>query len=128
MPCAFGSCRSIRSRIPIRSALIAALQKSFGYPFTVEIEVVDELARTPAGKLKKFVSGFRNRGRFNFSLGSVTPRSVRRPDDRGRLHFSLGAVAPRSAAWWTLGAVDPSEKCNRPLFVRWRDIGGSRPE
>ena len=37
-----------------REALIAALHRAFGYPFAVEIELVDEIARTPAGKLQEF--------------------------------------------------------------------------
>lgn len=39
-----------------RQALIAALRSSLGYPFAVEVEVVDAIGRTPAGKLEEFVS------------------------------------------------------------------------
>ena len=39
-----------------RDALIAALRTSLGYPFEVEIELVTEIERTPAGKLEEFVS------------------------------------------------------------------------
>jgi phenylacetate-CoA ligase len=39
-----------------RAALIAALQRSLGYPFEVEIELVTEIDRTPAGKLEEFTS------------------------------------------------------------------------
>jgi phenylacetate-CoA ligase len=39
-----------------RSALVAALRVALGYPFEVEIEVVDAIGRTPAGKLEEFVS------------------------------------------------------------------------
>jgi phenylacetate-CoA ligase len=38
-----------------RTALIAALQRSLGHPFSVEIELVDEIARTPGGKLEEFI-------------------------------------------------------------------------
>ncbi len=39
-----------------RDALIGALHRVFGHPFAVEIELVDEIARTAAGKLVEFVS------------------------------------------------------------------------
>jgi phenylacetate-CoA ligase len=39
-----------------RRALVAALHRVLGYPFTVTVEEVSELARTPAGKLEEFVS------------------------------------------------------------------------
>lgn len=38
------------------AALIAALRGALGHPFDVEIELVDEIARTPAGKLEEVVS------------------------------------------------------------------------
>lgn len=37
-------------------ALIDALHRVLGHPFAVEIERVDEIARTPAGKLEEFIS------------------------------------------------------------------------
>ncbi|MBX3157031.1 MAG: phenylacetate--CoA ligase family protein [Deltaproteobacteria bacterium] len=39
-----------------RAALAAALRASLHHPFDVAIEVVDRLARSPAGKLEEFVS------------------------------------------------------------------------
>jgi phenylacetate-CoA ligase len=39
-----------------RAGLIAALHRSLAHPFAITIEVVDELARSPAGKLEEFVS------------------------------------------------------------------------
>ncbi len=39
-----------------RAALVAALHGSLGYPFAILVEVVAELARSPAGKLEEFVS------------------------------------------------------------------------
>ncbi len=42
-----------------RDALIAALHASLGFPFQVEIELVTEIERTPAGKLEEFVSQVR---------------------------------------------------------------------
>jgi phenylacetate-CoA ligase len=36
-------------------ALIAALHRTFGHPFAVEVERVDEIARTPGGKLEEFI-------------------------------------------------------------------------
>lgn len=39
-----------------REALVAALQRTLGHPFSIEIELVDEIGRTPAGKLEEFVS------------------------------------------------------------------------
>jgi phenylacetate-CoA ligase len=39
-----------------RAALTAALHAALGHPFAVEIEVVDRLSRSPAGKLEEFVS------------------------------------------------------------------------
>jgi phenylacetate-CoA ligase len=38
------------------AALIAALRASFAHPFAIEIERVDALSRSPAGKLEEFVS------------------------------------------------------------------------
>jgi phenylacetate-CoA ligase len=37
-------------------ALVAALHGCFGHPFAIEVEVVERLARSPAGKLEEFVS------------------------------------------------------------------------
>ena len=37
------------------AALIAALQRTLSHPFSVEIERVDEIARTPGGKLEEFI-------------------------------------------------------------------------
>lgn len=37
------------------AALIASLHRTLGYPFSVEIERVDEIARTPGGKLEEFI-------------------------------------------------------------------------
>jgi hypothetical protein len=37
-------------------ALARALREAFGHPFEIEIEIVSELARSPAGKLEEFVS------------------------------------------------------------------------
>ena len=42
-----------------RAALAAALRAVFDHPFAVEIEIVDELSRSPAGKLEEFVSRIR---------------------------------------------------------------------
>src|SRR5690606_12889789 len=42
-----------------RDALVAALHRSLGHPFTVEIELVEQIARTPAGKLEEFLSHVR---------------------------------------------------------------------
>src|SRR5262249_55050162 len=39
-----------------RAALVRALQALWGHPFQVEIEEVEQLARSPAGKLEEFVS------------------------------------------------------------------------
>lgn len=39
-----------------RAALVAALHRVLGRLFTVEIELVDQLDRTGAGKLEEFVS------------------------------------------------------------------------
>jgi phenylacetate-CoA ligase len=39
-----------------RAALVAAVRAAFDHPFSVEVEVVDELSRSPAGKLEEFVS------------------------------------------------------------------------
>lgn len=39
-----------------RAALVAALHRTLGDLFTVEVEVVDEIGRTPAGKLEEFIS------------------------------------------------------------------------
>ncbi|MGE0400936.1 MAG: phenylacetate--CoA ligase family protein [Kofleriaceae bacterium] len=39
-----------------REALIAALRRTLGHPFSVEVEVVGEIGRTPAGKLEEFIS------------------------------------------------------------------------
>ncbi|HVK78329.1 MAG TPA: hypothetical protein VM734_33720, partial [Kofleriaceae bacterium] len=38
------------------AALTAALHATLGRDFTISIEVVDELGRSPAGKLEEFVS------------------------------------------------------------------------
>ncbi len=38
------------------AALVGALHASLGHPFAVEVEVVDQLTRSPAGKLEEFVS------------------------------------------------------------------------
>jgi phenylacetate-CoA ligase len=42
-----------------RAALVAALRTAFDHPFAVEVEVVDELSRSPIGKLEEFVSRIR---------------------------------------------------------------------
>jgi phenylacetate-CoA ligase len=42
-----------------RAALTAALRAAFDHPFAVEVEVVDELSRSPIGKLEEFVSRIR---------------------------------------------------------------------
>ncbi|MDX2089042.1 MAG: hypothetical protein SFX73_14390 [Kofleriaceae bacterium] len=42
-----------------RAALVAALQGALGFPFQVEVEVVDAIARSPAGKLEELVSHVR---------------------------------------------------------------------
>jgi phenylacetate-CoA ligase len=39
-----------------RGALVAALHRTLGDHFAVEVELVDEIARTPAGKLEEFIS------------------------------------------------------------------------
>lgn len=39
-----------------REALVAALHRTLGRAFSVEVEEVDEIGRTPAGKLEEFVS------------------------------------------------------------------------
>lgn len=39
-----------------RAALVAAIQRALGHAFDVEVERVDAIARTPAGKLEEFVS------------------------------------------------------------------------
>jgi phenylacetate-CoA ligase len=39
-----------------RAALATALATALGHPFTIAIDVVDALARSPAGKLEEFVS------------------------------------------------------------------------
>ncbi len=39
-----------------RAALVTALQRGFDHPFAVEVELVDQLARSPAGKLEEFIS------------------------------------------------------------------------
>lgn len=41
---------------PERAALVAALHDALGPEHAIEVEVVDELARSPAGKLEEFVS------------------------------------------------------------------------
>lgn len=38
------------------AAITAALHRSLGYPFQVEIELVTEIQRTPAGKLEEFLT------------------------------------------------------------------------
>lgn len=39
-----------------RGALVVALHRALGFAFEVEVELVDEIARTPAGKLEEFIS------------------------------------------------------------------------
>jgi len=39
-----------------RPAITGALHRSLGYPFRVAFEIVDEIQRTPAGKLEEFTS------------------------------------------------------------------------
>jgi phenylacetate-CoA ligase len=45
-----------------RAALVAALHGALGAEFTVTVEVVDSIGRTPAGKLEEFVSHVLPRG------------------------------------------------------------------
>jgi phage-related minor tail protein len=39
-----------------RAALTAALHRALGHPFEVTIEQVDQLTRSPVGKLEEFIS------------------------------------------------------------------------
>jgi phenylacetate-CoA ligase len=39
-----------------REALVAAIHRTLGDGFSVEVEMVDEIGRTPAGKLEEFIS------------------------------------------------------------------------
>ncbi|HTJ46101.1 MAG TPA: hypothetical protein VL463_28545, partial [Kofleriaceae bacterium] len=39
-----------------RAALAAALRTTFAHDFTIDVELVETLGRTPAGKLEEFVS------------------------------------------------------------------------
>jgi phenylacetate-CoA ligase len=42
-----------------RPALVAALQSALGFPFQVEVEIVEAISRSPAGKLEELVSHVR---------------------------------------------------------------------